>query len=219
MEYSLAPHVSYGLVGDRAVMLDLAADRYLRLGVSETSALAALGSGTPPCPPPNPGALLARGLVRAGPGPAIAPVAQPRPVASALECDLAGGGISVVEALGSTVGALLLLRALGLQRTVAHWRVGKSRRARSGALRDDPDCAAYLARGFAEARIAVPMPRLCIPDSLALARRLWARGLAADVYFGVQLDPLLAHAWVQSGPLVLSDPLNIAADYTPVFRL
>jgi hypothetical protein len=220
MSYSLAQHVSYGLVGGRAVMLDLVADRYLRLGASDTATLLALSAGSTLCSPPHIKKLLSRGLIRPGPGEAIAPVIQSSPAASALECDMAGGGISAFEVLWSSMGAFLAMRALGLARTVTLWRKLRSRCARREApFLDDLDRAAYVARGFAEARIAVPMPRLCVPDSLALARHLWTRGLAADVYFGVQLDPLLAHAWVQSGALVLSDPLNIAADYTPVFKL
>lgn len=219
MDFSLAPHISYGLVGGRAVVLDLAADRYLRLGASETATLAALGEGSAlrPCHVQK---LLDRGIIRTGSGPAIAPVARPHPVASAIECDTAGGEISAIEVFGASIGALLVMRTRGLARTVARWRTIKAREGPVGVpFRDDLDRAASLARGFAEARIAVPMPRLCVPDSLALARSLWRRGLSADVYFGVQLDPLLAHAWTQAGGLILSDPLNIAADYTPVFRL
>lgn len=220
MDYSLAPHISYGLVGGRAVLLDLTADRYLRLGASETATLSVLGAGLPPDPSLNIQALLDRGILRVGAGPPIAPVSRSRPVASALECGFAGGGISALEVFGTSVGALLILRAMGLARTIARWRMIKARAIkRSGRLLDDADRSAYVARGFADARTAVPMSRLCVPDNLALARSLWIRGLAADVYFGVQLDPLLAHAWAQTGRLVLSDPLNIAADYTPVFRL
>lgn len=76
-----------------------------------------------------------------------------------------------------------------------------------------------IARGYDKARVLVPAKRLCVPDSLALAQALWRRRIAADVYFGVRLHPFAAHAWVQLDNLLLSDPLNIVADYTPVFRL
>ena len=220
MDFYLAPHVSYGLVGGRAVVLDLVADRYLRLGASETATLAGLANGSLRVSPSDARKLLDRGIVQTGTGQKITPVKPLPPVASALESDTAGGGISASEVLGWSIAALFALRGLGLARTVARWQAMKRRSERQRALLvEDLDRAAYFARGFAEARIAVPMPRLCVPDSLALASRLWKQGLAADVYFGIQLDPLLAHAWVQTGPLVLSDPLNIVADYSPVFRL
>ena len=62
-------------------------------------------------------------------------------------------------------------------------------------------------------------PTRGVADSLALAQALWCRGIAADVFFGVRLNPFAAHAWVQQDNLLLSDPLNIVADYRPVFRL
>jgi hypothetical protein len=220
MDYSLASHVSYGLVDSRAVLLDLVADRYLLLGQAETSVLAELGGGAATVTPAPLERLVGRGYVCKQRGAVIAPVEQPSPLASALETDAAGGAVPAFEAFRSSIGALLLMRVLGLAPAVARWRRIRMRHERRGSgLVEDLDQAAYIARGFAEARISVPMPRLCVPDSVALARSLWTRGLAADVYFGVQLDPLLAHAWVQRGPLILSDPLNIAADYTPVFKL
>lgn len=223
MTYHLAPHVSYGVIGCRAVMLDLAADRYLLLGEAEAAVLAALAASEPPPSLALVETLLARRLIRAGRGEAIMPVDQPPPLMSALEADGGSGGVSSWEAIASVARARLSLRFLGLARTVSRWRAFRMlciRRAkRQHGLALDDAKAAAVARGFAEARIAVPARRLCVPDSLALARCLWRRGLAADVYFGVQLDPLLAHSWVQSDSLVLSDPLNIAADYTPVFKL
>lgn len=223
MTYHLAPHVSYGLFGRRAVLLDLAADRYLLLGDAEAAALAALAAPEPPPSSPFVETLLARGLVRTGRGAGIAPVDPTPPLTSALEVEGEGGGVSSWEAIGSVARARLSLRFAGLARTVSRWRAFRAlcaRRANGNAGPvENGEGAAYVARGFAVARIAVPARRLCVPDSLALARCLWKRGLTAEVYFGVQLDPLLAHSWVQSGSDVLSDPLNIAADYTPVFKL
>lgn len=213
--------MSYGVIGRRAVLLDLTADRYLLLGEAEAAALADLASARPSASPEIVSALVARRIIVAGSGIAIAPVDQPRPLASALETIDDGGGVSTWEASRFCMQAMLWLATAGLARTVARSRTfrGRCQRRRDGGLAADSARAAYFARGFAEARIGVPVPRRCVPDSLAVARCLWARGIAADVYFGVQLDPLLAHAWVQLDEVVLSDPLNIAADYCPVFRL
>ena len=54
---------------------------------------------------------------------------------------------------------------------------------------------------------------------MALARSLWRRGIDADLYFGVRLDPFAAHCWLQHDDLLLTDPMNFVADYTPVFKL
>lgn len=221
MTYHLAPHMSYGVFGTRAVLLDLVTDRYLLLGEAEAAALAALAKPESSASPALVNALLARSIIVEGAGSAIAPVDQPRPLASALETLDGGGGVSTLEASLSCIQAILSIRTMGLARTVMRSRAFRRRceRRRNGGLASDSVRAAFFARGFAEARIGVPLPRRCVPDSLALARCLWKRGMAADVFFGVQLDPLLAHAWVQIEEVVLSDPLNIAADYCPVFRL
>ena len=76
-----------------------------------------------------------------------------------------------------------------------------------------------MSGAYAAARVQLPWRRLCVPDSLALARYLWQRGIPGQVYFGVRLDPFAAHAWVQHNEMVLSDNVNVVADYTPVFRL
>lgn len=221
MTFRLSPHVSYGHVSGRAVVLDLEADRYLLLGPAETEALQALGSGRDLLSLAASRNLLVRGIICDGVGCEIRPVEQEHPLSSALETGEPGSGISAFETLRSCIGNLLTLRLRGLSPLLQHARAYRTRSARraGGNLAEDNDRAAELARSFADARISVPMPRLCIPDSLALAQCLWKRGLTADLLFGVQLDPLLVHAWVQSGSLVLSDPLNIVADYTPVFKL
>lgn len=221
MTFRLSPHISYGLIGSRAVILDLEADRYLLLGPAETEALRALASDRDALPLAASRNLLVRGLICEGPGHDIGPVTQEPPALSALETGERGAEIALFEALRHCVVNLLDLRLIGLASMVGRARAHRDRSARraGGQLVDDHVRAAAIARGFSEARISVPMPRLCIPDSLGLAQCLWKRGIAADLMFGVQLDPLLAHAWVQSGPLILSDPLNIVADYTPVFKL
>lgn len=221
MTYRLSPHVSYGLVGGRAVILDLEVDRYLLLAPAETEALRALASARDLLPLAASRNLLVRRLICEGPGNEIGPVQQEAPAVSALETGERSAAIAPFEALRHCLGNLLALRLMGLASMLRRARVCRDRCSRraGGQLAEDDVGAAAIARGFSEARISVPMPRLCIPDSLGLAQCLWKRGIAADLLFGVQLDPLLAHAWVQTGPLVLSDPLNIVADYTPVFKL
>jgi hypothetical protein len=75
------------------------------------------------------------------------------------------------------------------------------------------------ARAFALRRADVPIQRSCVPDSLALMRLLWRKGLDADLYFGVRLDPFAAHCWVQAEDYLLSDPLANVLSFSPVFRL
>jgi hypothetical protein len=55
----------------------------------------------------------------------------------------------------------------------------------------------------------------CLPRSIALALALRRQGVDAVVCVGVHKFPFAAHAWVQQGDCVLSDPL----DYTQRFAL
>lgn len=216
MSYHLPQHSSFAGLGTRVVFLDLSADRYVLLGASEAAAvLAAEAEITDPVD-----RLIARDLLRAGPGGPVRPVTATVPTTSALEATDTDGPLPLAELLYHRTEAAILLRFYGLQRTLAHMR-----RRRERSLRRRPACsdgradAARIARGFARARLFWPTARLCVPDSIALARSIWRRGIYADLYFGVRLEPFAAHCWLQHEDLLLSDPLNFVADYTPVFRL
>ena len=76
--------------------------------------------------------------------------------------------------------------------------------------------AAALAVRFARARLAVPAPRDCLTDSLALIAWLGGKGSDCELVFGAKLDPFAAHCWVQSGDLLLSDRLEEIDRFTPV---
>lgn len=225
MQFHLPNHISFGFVGSEAVVLDLRADRYYRLANDDAAVLASL-AGASLCDDPAAAARLARrGLLASGPGGTVAPVTVRPPAASALETpgdSLAVGAFAV--GLGR-VAASLSLRHLGLASTIARWRRKRDDRHRAGAapaagadLQRRGE-AARIARGFAQSRLYIPARRKCVPDSLALMACLWQRDVAADLLFGVRLAPFAAHCWVQADDMLLSDPLDIVREFTPVFRL
>lgn len=221
MQFHLPSHVSFGFVDERAVALDLDADRYLLIAAGEAAALASLGDAALEAVGnlPKTEALVRRGLIRRGNGATIAPVVADELSHSALEAALTAGHVPLLEVVRFRASASVHLRLFGLKKTLGRWRRLRSRYQRQRRQLCDPDSAAGVAQAYARVRILVPAKRLCVPDSLALARSLWRRGITADVYFGVRLNPFLAHAWVQRGDLLLSDKLNTVGEYTPVFRL
>lgn len=219
MDHHLPPHISFAFLGGGAVLLDIETDRYLMLRGSEASALEALCNGpTPAAVEPAIGRLAARRLIAAGPGPSVAPISAPLPSSSALELAGPSDRADSLEIARYRLDATLRLRLRGLGQTIAKWRHLKSE-LRTGEMIADRRHVNAVARGYAAARVHLPWRRLCVPDSLALARFLWRRGIPGEVYFGVRLDPFAAHAWVQHDETVLSDNVNVVADYTPVFRL
>lgn len=221
MDFHLPPHVSFGMLGDRAVALDLDADRYLLIPPQEAAAFAVLRGARQE----EAGdaakieSLARRRLIAPGEGAAIEPVVAEALRRSALEAATGCGHVPLLEAVRLRTEAGLRLRLFGLKATLCSWRRLRSRHQRQWCEPRETDTAAHLAQAYAKRRVLLPARRLCVPDSLALARLLWRRGVAADVYFGVRLNPFMAHAWVQCGDLLLSDRLNTVAEYGPVFRL
>lgn len=220
MDYHLLPHVSFGFVDDRAVALDLRADRYFMIAAAETSALRSAGvESKGPVNGAGIDALVKRRLIGIGTGPAIGPVVAEPLCRSALEVEANVRQIGWTEIAFVRAQASLSLRVLGLQRTLARWQRQRLRYHNRKPPQDVERAAMQFAQGFADGRLFLPAKTLCVPDSLTLACLLWRRGIDADVYFGVRLAPFLAHAWVQRGDMLLSDTLNTVGEYTPVFRL
>lgn len=220
MPYHLPAHISFGFIGERAVVLDTTADRYYLLAGTEARLLA--GFDSTPANTARADHLADRGLLAQGAGQAIAPVEAREPTQCAFEDRGAVTRIGAWEVGRLRMEAWLWLRYRGLSPTIERWRqlrarsVGRLARSRFVASADD---VSDLARGYAKARLYVPARRRCVPDSLALMHSLWRRGHDAELYFGVRLEPFAAHCWVQRGDLLLSDPLDIVREFTPVFRL
>lgn len=226
MNHHLAPDMSFCFIGASAVMLDLKADRYYRLDRRHSAVLRAFAGSTCDADLEARQSLIAKGLIRPGDGPPAKPVSALPVTASVIERqpprpnDMKECSISTVELIVHRFTAGQALRRLGLLRTVRYYRRRRDRFAdQQCGLQGSRDRAAAIAASFADRHRFFPAKRRCVPDSLALAAILWGRGCAAEVYFGVRLDPFAAHCWVQQGDLLLSDPLDSIAEFTPVFEL
>lgn len=67
---------------------------------------------------------------------------------------------------------------------------------------------------FRSRRLFYPRDYNCLFDSLALVRFLRLRGLAGDWVFGVRGMPFAAHCWVAIGNTPLNDDPDFVAPYT-----
>lgn len=199
-------------VGNAVILLDVRADRYSRLsGDRATAALrtAARQADLAGYSDPN------RPTVQPMP-PAAAPILAASSLAtrSALEEDGPLARVRAGSAGAALVGARLSLRTRGLHATLMSALRLTVRQGTSA-----PEQSAACARGFARARLAIPAPRRCLPDALALFTVLRRRDLAATLVIGVRDAPFAAHAWVEARDLVLSDPLASVGEYQPILRL
>jgi hypothetical protein len=216
MTYQLRPGLSYAFIGERAVLLDLNIDRYFLIKAEAAEALRDLMAGTFDASTyhrlPRPGG---RPLLVEG-DKGIDPVEAALPGSSVLETEgREPAHLPFHHALRAQLEASVSLPILGIKRSIAAWR-----RARPVDIgRHFSSETEDVARAFALRRATVPIRRGCVPDSLALMRLLWRKGLDADLYFGVRLDPFAAHCWVQAGDRLLSDPLSNVLSFTPVFKL
>lgn len=220
----LAPGISFALIGADAVVLDIGADRYYRLGGSRACALRAVVELGEALPPADRDALIAAHILTNDGEERIEPVTAAKPCVSILERPstwdaekphLYRSG-SAQGVIAARIGAGIAMRIMGLAPTISRWR---GYRSLFSPLVRDEELATQIASGYAARRRWVPLKRRCVPDSLALVRCLWRRGVDADVFFGVRLDPFAAHAWVQTETIVLSDPLDSVAEFVPIFRL
>lgn len=215
--FRLADGIGLAAFGGSVIVLDIMQDRYSRFSGRAAEALLAVrnrenaaidGSVLE--------ALATRGLVtRAFPRPSpwldVAEIVAPQD--SVLE------GPDLFDARGPVQFAMALacIKArIDLRRRPLH----RLLEALPGRARGRPlGLLVSLARSFDHARRLAPVRPRCLPDSLAFVRQARRRGHAVDLIFGVKLFPFEAHCWVQSGALVLTDPLDRIRRFSPILAL
>ncbi|WP_336971427.1 lasso peptide biosynthesis B2 protein [Sphingobium aromaticiconvertens] len=210
--------VSFALVDDQPVFLDLANDRYLRLNQTQERAFLSLLSDR--LHQQKHGQAIAQ-LVAGG---LLLPVgshekpmacaALPLPSSSLLEGPLPGAG------LGLIASALLQLRRTrgDLRRESLHAVIERLRHKKSRGFGLDADAARLLAivAAFERTKLYLSSYRQCLPRSLAMAMHLAHAGISADLVIGVATKPFRAHCWVQHADIVLNDRLERVRNFTPI---
>lgn len=191
------------MVDDQVIFLDLCGDRYFTLGdIDNAVFLAAIGRGEIP----------AWHLPHSLPKPQAweEPCSDP-PVGSEQGLDIAGLAATlwierrVERRIRTTPFGELLLGV----RTTVEKRAVRAVNAR-------PEGLAAIVAGSERARLIRSAPDRCVPRSLALVLRCASHGLRAHAVIGVRTRPFAAHCWAQHGPIVLSDPLETVAPFTPI---
>lgn len=216
----LQSHVGYGIVGDRAVFLDLRGDRYLALDGPTGQALRELLTAAEPVLPDEAvrNRLLGTGLFRESSlRGRLAPTCAPTPSASILDDTVARprSWTAPLRAWASVSRARKRLATVPLFEIVDAIRESRYAAPPVG----DAGRAEYAARVFLAARAMVPIERSCLLDSLALLDWLGDEAGHAALVFGVRMDPFGAHSWVQTERLLLTDACDTIGGFVPVLSV
>ncbi|MBA2672524.1 lasso peptide biosynthesis B2 protein [Ramlibacter sp.] len=107
------------------------------------------------------------------------------------------------------------IRNAPIQQQLALLRMTPEGRHRSAQPRDVEHCAAM----FQHLRNLRPRRPLCLQDSVGCALFLRQYVTPLSFHLGVVQPPFKAHAWVQSGQLVLNDRKQAVEEYTEIARL
>jgi hypothetical protein len=213
-------HVSYGLVGERAVFLDLRRDRYLALDPATEEAFRGIRTADEPllADAPARDLLLRTGLFRQGSlRGRLAPVSAAVPSASVLDrtAERRPGWTAPLRAWSAVSRARKRLASASLSGIVDAIRESRYAAAPSG----DPAAAEEPARVFHAARTMVPIERRCLLDSLALLDWLSDEARHAMLVFGVRTDPFGAHCWLQTEHTLLTDAHDTIGSFVPVLSV
>lgn len=216
MAFRLREGVHYCVANGDLAFLDLKADRYFCLPKDQERILADWfdRGASAPCPTAlEP--LVARGLIVGA-----VESCQPSPVrVGAASSDLAappgGSVIGQISAVLSRRSAVRELRTKPVSAIIASVRAAKAQAIQAHHVRPVaelmPDLGAYLS-----SRWLMPTHDHCLSWSLAMIRFLACRHCYPDLVIGVRMRPFEAHAWVQEGSVVISDPIDSVRPFTPI---
>lgn len=218
MAYTLKPGISFCQVAGRTVFLDLPADRYFCLSPDAEHSFVRLAGGA--SPQPEDARILkgleTRGVLRAGEAGTVRFSCPAVPEAHSSLLDAAPVPVPPNQTLLAALALMrapLQLRLFGLHAAITRLRKRKMR-LEPGRLEQEK-----LARGaaaFARLRAIATTNDQCLPRSLAVAERLFAAGVGAELVLAVKLQPFAAHAWVQWRDIVVNDRVDAVRDFTPI---
>lgn len=207
----------YCIANERAVILDLPANRYFCLprpleDAFQTAVLSELPDGkTSQC----------EQLVSLG---VLVHADAKTPLRSALSLPPAD---MALESSGHSANVLAMIDALFCRRAAKHAVASSPLNALIAQVRrwkTDPSFTkraidSHLRRdiaAFSKSRRLHIAQDQCLSNSFALLRFLRRRRFLPSLVIGVKMSPFAAHAWVQSDTVVLADDIDKIRLYTPI---
>lgn len=225
MPVYLSRHVSYCLIDNQPLFLDTLKDHYFQLPAALEVAFLAHVQGDRAASSAVT-RLVALGVLAeadAGGG-NLAPTCAIAPDHSAIESaeiNVRAGLRTTLDVAGTVFATWRQLKRFPLHAVLEATSAYRERHLRgriTAALHPaQVDLGLYeAAEAFRRARLRVPSATRCLPDAISLIRFLARRGLHAKLVFGVMVNPLSAHCWVQAHRTVLSDTVGNARAHTPI---
>jgi hypothetical protein len=108
------------------------------------------------------------------------------------------------------------LRALPIRHVVNRLRKGEIHRRRQSSSFDINKARFLTTIFFALQPVFYSAKDACLRNSLTLLEFLAKYELYPTCVFGVKMEPFAAHAWVQQGAVVLTDPIEHVKTFTPI---
>lgn len=220
MGYALRPGVSFCLVGDRVLFLDVPRDRYLCLGRELEQHFLRLVAGNPVEAEEVQRLTDLRFIVPVPDAGLPRPCAPPRRAEKSL-LDATGRtpatkSLDLVRAFCALGSTSANLRLFGLASMLAGFRRHKARRKAAPGRQPRVDATI---KAFEDTRFLLTAQDRCLVRSVAISRRLLAAGAAPDLILAVKLQPFRAHCWVQLDDMLVNDRHDFVRDYTPILVL
>lgn len=211
---ALLPSLTFCVIEDNAIFLDIAGDRYFRLPSERNAAFVSALAGTAA----DRKALTAAGLDRFADGalvtmPRLSDVTRRRPDLSHVSFN----PLNLIRAIVLQQTTERRLRSPGFASVLGHLHNQLHTGGLEPFLAQKP--ALQIVAAFEQGRLVRSAVDRCLPRSIALAHMLGNAGYRTEVIIGVKLRPFAAHCWVQSGSFMLNESAQEAARYTPILVL
>jgi len=212
MPLGLRPGLSFGIADGRAIFLDWHIDRYLCLPALLNARFLSL-LGDPNAPAPVEEAL--RSLLRRDAPVPIAPAEITPATTDLVPLELAvSPGLAISMCVAQAVGRFWSKRPL---RERLAGVAQRQRHIRENVPEQEAlERISRLIAAFASTRFWFDAQDRCLDQSIVLSHMLAAHGLRSSLVFGVRPRPFSAHCWLQRGPVVLNDRLDMIKAYVPV---
>lgn len=210
MNYRLSPHLRYCLFSSGSIFLDIDRERYFLMQGKADARLRRFLEQSADAADVH--WLSARNIITEG---CNDPTSQsckiPAPTSGlGNQPPLSSDFVSTIRAIAAQISARRMLRRRPFAEILKpEWPVAQCMAG------DRENRVSRVTAAFQRARYFVPAKDQCLVRSIAVKQVLASQGCHVDLVIGVAL-PFSAHAWVQSGDTVLTDPLELVEPYKPI---